>query len=218
MSSCFCILCSIDLSHKPKNKFCSKSCAAKFNNTRRKPRTNISKEKTRNSILMLQYPKTKVKFCKCEYCLTNFIWNDIQKGSKRFCSQECIKENLSVKQSIRLKTDLEYRKRLGRSNMSYMEISFAEYLRSAGLAYEQEKQFYNHILKRSYFVDFYFSELNLAIELDGSQHLKTKVQDSIRDKFITEHFGINIIRVSHKEYQSKSRIDEINMLLGIGTG
>lgn len=51
-----CIQCSTDISHKPSNKFCSQSCAAKFNNKGRKhtqaSKDLISKKIKQNNLTM----------------------------------------------------------------------------------------------------------------------------------------------------------------------
>jgi very-short-patch-repair endonuclease len=68
-------------------------------------------------------------------------------------------------------------------------------------------------LNKSYYVDFLFEDLNLIIELDGKQHEKTKEKDTIRDEFLKRVYNLNIVRITHKEYKTKSRIDEIKRLL-----
>ena len=47
-------------------------------------------------------------------------------------------------------------------------------------------------------LDFYCSELNLAIEIDGGYHNKTKNYDEARDKFLYQ-VGITTIRFTNDE-------------------
>lgn len=64
-----------------------------------------------------------------------------------------------------------------------------------------------------YYGDFYFPELNLLIELDGSQHEQTKEYDLQRDALILEYYNIQTIRISHKEYIFKLKLDLIESIL-----
>ena len=49
-----------------------------------------------------------------------------------------------------------------------------------------------------FILDFYCSELNLAIEIDGSSHIKKKGTDKLRDKFLYQ-IGIETIRFTNEE-------------------
>lgn len=49
-----------------------------------------------------------------------------------------------------------------------------------------------------FILDFYCSELNLAIEIDGNSHDKKKGYDEARDKFLNQ-IGIKTIRFSNDE-------------------
>ena len=57
-----------------------------------------------------------------------------------------------------------------RSNMSYPEQQFAKFLEERGYSkkylIEREKSVY------PYFIDFAFTDLKIAVEIDGSQHLE----------------------------------------------
>jgi very-short-patch-repair endonuclease len=47
-------------------------------------------------------------------------------------------------------------------------------------------------------VDFYCSKLRLAIEIDGSSHIKKSVYDEERDKFLIQ-IGIKTIRFTNND-------------------
>ena len=49
-----------------------------------------------------------------------------------------------------------------------------------------------------FILDFYCSELNLAVEIDGGSHIKKKSYDQARDKFLKQ-IGINTIRFTNEE-------------------
>ena len=104
-----------------------------------------------------------------------------------------------------------------RDKKSYLEDSFEKWLVAEKFQsrYESEYTIRNHITGKWYFVDFYFPDHNLIVELDGKQHEKPshKQADMIRDEFITYHLGIDVFRISHKEYQEGSRISELSNIL-----
>lgn len=104
----------------------------------------------------------------------------------------------------------------GRHKQSYLEKSFEEWLIKHGIVnFETEKHFRRHECMKSYFCDFFFPSLNLVIELDGSQHKNTIIVDRERDEYIRLTYGVEVIRVTEKEYRTKSRLDEIKKLLNI---
>lgn len=77
---------------------------------------------------------------------------------------------------------------------------------------ESEKKIWEEVLKQRktgykflrqkpinrFILDFYCSELNLAIEIDGNSHDKKKGYDEARDKFLNQ-VGIKTIRFSNDE-------------------
>ena len=135
----------------------------------------------------------------CVVCKKKFI------GTRKTCSKECQKKLMSVFMSERL-SKVENRLNYGRQKRSYLEMSFEEWLKKNNIKdYEVEKHFYNKELKKNYFTDFVFQDKKLIVELDGTQHLKTIIQDEERDEYITKNFGYRIIRVSYKEYINKNK-------------
>jgi very-short-patch-repair endonuclease len=184
-------------------------------------RTPESKQKTSNSVKNsikingCSTPQfTKIKYSSCNVCESPFRWDSIHRGYTNQCSKECYTKHQSTTQSNRLK-DQNYRKNYGRGKPSYLEDSFSKWLDSHNLSYKTELQIYNEELKKNYFCDFFFPELNLIIELDGNQHLKTIEKDAIRDAYIKKIFGYNILRISHKEYIKKEKLDLVRNLLSI---
>lgn len=49
-----------------------------------------------------------------------------------------------------------------------------------------------------FILDFYFKNLNIAVEIDGSIHTKQTDKDKDRDKLLFEHKGIYTIRIDNK--------------------
>lgn len=104
----------------------------------------------------------------------------------------------------------------GRNKKSYMEKSFEEWLIKHNVNnFLPEEPFPRLDITKTYFADFYFPDKKLIIELDGTQHNQTIIQDQIRDNYITNTYGIRIIRITWYEYKNKLKIDEIKNLLGI---
>ncbi len=83
-----------------RKQFCNSSCFGFYTNKGRLPRSEIAKQKTRETLkrikLELHPPKTNIKFCQCKICDKKFIWNNITKGSKQCCSKECSIKNFSL--------------------------------------------------------------------------------------------------------------------------
>lgn len=77
---------------------------------------------------------------------------------------------------------------------------------------EAEKIIWNEVLRKNqtgfrflrqkpidrFILDFYCSELDLAIEIDGSSHNKKKDYDEARDRFLRQ-IGIKTIRFTNDE-------------------
>lgn len=72
------------------------------------------------------------------------------------------------------------------------ETMFEQYLQTQEI--EFEKQVFFRINDKSYFLDFYIPEYNVAIEIDGGIHKKQKKYDSDRDN-VFRRIGIETIRI-----------------------
>lgn len=134
----------------------------------------------------------------------------ISKSSKGKNLSEETKQKISIARSEYMKAHPEkYRRK-----KSYMEKSFSDWLDSMNVSYKTEEHFRNTDLNKSYFVDFLFEDKKIIIELDGTQHLKRKEHDKIRDDFLNS-IGYDVIRITHKEYVEKTKIDYIKRILGL---
>lgn len=120
---------------------------------------------------------------------------------RNFHHSEETKKKLSAMMSERLRNP-EFRKNYGRGKPSHMEEYFASWLARNGLlGWVAEKHFWNPEARKNYFVDFYFEDLKLAVELDGTQHRKTVEADSIRDNWLSRQ-GNTVIRITYEEYRT----------------
>lgn len=90
-----CEQCNLLVDYKKKtNKFCSSSCAATYNNTRKFPRSEASKLKTSNALKGIKRPNSWIgRFCKvelatCSQCDNSYYVNSIKWG-RTTCSRKC---------------------------------------------------------------------------------------------------------------------------------
>lgn len=187
---------------KRNNKFCSQSCSAQY--------TNIRKDysKIRTGPKKGYVPKNYVPYTKITQCI---ICNKFHPNKGKTCSINCKGKLLSQKVKQRIYNGWDPNSNRGRQKRSYLEKSFEEWLNKnySKVKYITEQPFKRLDIVKTYFADFYFPELNLIIELDGTQHNATKEYDRERDLYIKSTYGIEIIRISHKEYFQKSKIISI---------
>jgi very-short-patch-repair endonuclease len=207
-----CKQCDTSLTYEQRhNKFCSTSCSASFYNKDRKgvaiselvkQKISASVQKFNNENPYLQY--SKISFC----CVCNSV---IQNKIVKTCSPECKSALLSNNMSDRIKQNR--RSNYRRDKRSYLEESFETWLldNNISLKYETEYTIKNHITQKWYFVDFYFPEINLIVELDGKQHEKPKHKeaDKLRDEYITTNLNLNVFRISYDEYQAGSKVNQL---------
>lgn len=199
------------------NKFCNQSCSAKYNNKKRiadgwKP-TVKQVEAAKISIAKLNYKQYGPAFTKIKQCK---ICNKFHPKNSNTCSDACNRKYLSIriKNSIANNT-FNPKSNRGRNKRSYMELSFEKWLNEnyPSINYITEQPFRRYDIVKTYFGDFYFPDLALIIELDGTQHLKTIDYDIDRDAYIMSHYNVEILRISHNEYQNKSKLDLVKELL-----
>ena len=216
-----CKQCDSALTYEQRhNKFCSTSCSASFYN---KDRKGVSidetvRQKISSSVQDFNnknpYPQySKISFC----CVCNTV---IQNKIVKTCSPECKSILLSNNMTERIKQNR--RSNYRRDKKSYLEESFETWLsdNNISLKYEPEYTIRNHITQKWYFVDFYFPEINLIVELDGKQHEKPKHKeaDKLRDEYITTHLNLNVFRISYDEYQAGSKINQLLQLFETAGG
>lgn len=205
-----CLECDAPIPFESKeNSFCDRSCSASYFN-KGKVHSEESRRKRSKSLLRQEKIVTPKR---CTIC------GSFHAFSGDTCSKNCKSQLLSEK----LKEAHKEGRHLGnkyrsRNSPSYLERSFKEWIDSnyPELLYEVEKSvsiFIDEKYFKTFYLDFFFPDLDLCIELDGSQHELSKEYDEIRDSLIESHHGIHVYRISHKEYQSKEKIDEVRRIL-----
>ena len=87
------------------------------------------------------------------------------------------------------------------------EREFKRLLESQNIVFEYQPFF--RINNKNYFLDFFFPELNIAIEINGTSHLKKINYDFGRDKDF-ESIGIKTIRISNRDVYEKDILSKLN--------
>jgi very-short-patch-repair endonuclease len=94
------------------------------------------------------------------------------------------------------KKQIQKRRRLLRSNMTFSEKIVWMYLRKR----QMKERFLRQYSVDSYIIDFYCPKLKIAIEIDGDVHEQEgqKKHDRIRQEYL-ERLGIKFLRIKNDE-------------------
>lgn len=207
-----CLQCNAEMSYdKRSNQFCSHSCSATYTNSRR-DYTKIKTGPKKGYIPHRHYekhpPYTKISQC--------IICNKSHPKTGKTCSTQCKSHLLSKSIKSAIFNGHDPKRNRGRHKRSWLETSFESWLLENKITdFITEQPFKRHDQVKTYFVDFYFPKINLIIELDGTQHKNTQEYDQQRDQYISDRYNLEIIRISHKEYQQKTKLPLIQVKLGI---
>jgi len=197
----------------PKKRFCSYSCASS-----RGPRSDETKEKQRKwaktnprgiVAVNIEKPKfTKIKLTECALC-NKLFWKK-KYSTKKYCSDSCFREAQSTRRKKYLRDNAGTFNWISNANPTYFEQNFKEHLESFGLIENKDFIFlryivYHQSLDTSYIMDFYFPDLKINIETDGTHHekLEQAERDKKRDKFLNSS-GIKVFRISIRDYNKKN--------------
>jgi very-short-patch-repair endonuclease len=205
------------------NKFCSKSCAGIYNNQRKDwstiktgpkscetPTLQKSKAQRKYVRRIGEQRSIYTKIKQCDIC------QKYHPGIRKTCSKECQNQLLSQKMKKLIQDGHNPNKNRGRHKRSWLETSFEDWLTQNNVKnYITEQPFKRLDQVKTYFADFYFPELSLIIELDGTQHKRTQEYDQERDRYISSAYNVEIIRISHKEYIQKTKLSLVENKLGI---
>jgi len=121
--------------------------------------------------------------------------------------KKVVYEALDPKGNVRYLSQLKLLSRKNRKTPTITEKKIWEELlmkRKTGYKFLRQKPINRFIL------DFYCSELNLAIEIDGGSHDKKKGYDQARDLFL-QQIGIKTIRFTNDEILNQ--IDNVKIRL-----
>lgn len=149
-----------------------------------------------------------------KYNIKSKVWVDkILKGKKRTISESNIISHKKYPESFKHSKETKEKMRHSRlkwmkehpeqtawrlKNMSYPELCFKRMLEENGL--DKQYLIYREYPVYPYFIDFAFVDLNIAVEIDGSQHLEEdrKERDDKKDELLLSK-GWEIVRITAKE-------------------
>ena len=187
-------------------RFCSSKCARGFSTKKNRKEINEKVSKT-----LTKFDKIKKD---CENCGKEFIK---KRKKTRFCSVTCSVRNTNSLPGYRKNLSRKMKKRVelgihsgwqSRNIISYPEKFFIKVLDNNNLKYEL-----NFKVKKSdlgmdcnscYFLDFFFPEKNIDLEIDGKQHEREerKKSDMVRDGALLEN-GYKVYRIKWKSINNK---------------
>lgn len=181
-SKCTNCQCPLDFS-KRTNKFCGKSCAAKYNMLRRDKSVRQEQAKTLKQTLLQQSPKY-TKIFLCEFC------NRYYEGEGRsVCFSEiCLFQSRS-RASKKARETAKNRGTFTGWQKRTKEPSYAEKYFISLFEKENITGYVREYCVDKWFIDFAFVERKIAIEIDGKQHeyKERKESDEIKDNYLSEN-------------------------------
>lgn len=196
------------------NNFCCKSCSASYNN---KLRLVSEEQKIKVSLTLLNKNKNKLSNNKiirvCLNCNKEFeVLRKLSGGisKAKYCSKECGINGMRRNVRIFLLNSIKNGTHKGwstRKIISYPEQFFIDVFNSRNISYK----FNFPVNKRkdlgldnsaNYFLDFYFEDKKIDLEIDGSQHEYRKEHDTTRDENLSK-IGIYIYRIKWININSK---------------
>lgn len=232
MISCTCKYCNNLIAYeKRNNRFCSQSCSAIYNNSRRPPRSIESRAKTsqtlrnkfQNGLIVYKplsqesiqkrknaFENKKVKFT-CPVCFDNLWLKPSELKNRKFCSGTC--RNKINNQFIS-------------GSCSKGELLLFETLKNnfPGLTIENNNR---KIIPGNRELDIYIPELNIAIEWNGIYHYKAvhsqeglekTQQNDLYKKNYCEQTGIKLIVIKDLSSSKKSNIENVNYIVNLIKG
>lgn len=196
---------------------CSRSCASSRANSNRKL-SEETKEKIRRT-LQSKYPVRKCPICE-----------KLFRRKQEYCSRSCDMKS-RMRDPVQRKAVSDFMKSAphkgwkSRSMSSYAELFWIDILAREQVSFIREKVMSKKSLgiesSGSYFLDFFFPQLNLDLEIDGSQHLNpvAKTKDDERD-LILERNGIHVVRMPWKGLTRHlkftfSQVEEVLIMVGV---
>lgn len=195
-------------------KFCSRRCSATKSNAIRKDSgwkpSEESNERRRRSLYA--NPLLRQRICKVSFCQE--CGTTIPNKIKVTCSQLCMKARVSKK----MKGKMSLQQNRGRHKKSWLEIGMESFLNERNITYETEKRFHNIETRKNYFCDFFIPSHSLIIEMDGTQHKKTILADEERDRYLLEHEGYYVLRITHAQWKGKEKHEILNVIFGVPEG
>lgn len=185
-------------------KYCSQSCANTPNLGNRR-----SEENNKRIAAKLTKPKIEKRCIKCGKDFVVNRRNNKVKCCSQSCASKCHWDNQGYRQFHSNRTiNLIKSGKFGwwaRQKLSFPEQVYRRFLEENGF---KNKFINNHPVKgdrRYYYLDFYFPEFNLDLEIDGQQHKRPerKEHDVKRDSFLVDK-KYKVFRLEWREITTQS--------------
>ncbi len=194
--------------NKRERKYCSHLCANTPNIGKRRSKElneQVSKKLTKpplekfclfcNKSFSVSRDRNKIKFCSTS-CGSKYNWSNPKYVNNH--SKQIIERVKNGKFGWR-----------SRKELSFPEQVYKKLLEDNGF---KDRFIINHPIKKDelneikghYYLDFYFPEFNLDLEIDGQQHKRPQniLSDNIRDSFLSIHY--TILRIEWREITTKN--------------
>ncbi|MFA5828548.1 MAG: endonuclease domain-containing protein [Candidatus Shapirobacteria bacterium] len=154
-----------------------------------KPCPNLSLDRSRHNMSSSPYQEEDLKF-------KPLLYSPLDRGENGTGMKTgIIFEAKTKKYHLKYRDSLTWAAKNNRKNETESEkLLWNKLLRKKNLGYKFTRQ---KPINR-FIVDFYCSELSLAIEIDGDSHNLRKDRDSLRDKYLYT-CGIKTLRISDKD-------------------
>lgn len=214
-----CLHCGKTLPYKGHNrkKFCNSSCSATYHNYRR-----VLTNETKNKMRETHKKKFLDKLCSetnitrnCIICNKEFVVKrniNNRKLKSKTCSTICstkLKSKVAKEYMDKKVKDGSHKGWTSRNVLSYPEKFFIEVLKNNNIFdickinYPMAKSKLGEKTNYNYFLDFYFEDLKLDLEIDGKQHKFRKEHDLKRDELLMKN-GIKVYRIDWKNINTDS--------------
>ena len=224
-NKCFCAYCGKEIKGKNKTskRFCCSSCAAKYNNAQRGPRSEKTKRKISESLKLTNAKNTKSTGIRdeihnrfyyehvCENCGKHFLTTKVV---QKYCSTKCAHNSEKYKEKLRntmLKkvANGSHSGWKSRKISSYAEKFWEDVLKNNSIEFVRED-----FSTKKYFLDFLIIKngKRIDLEIDGKQHNieERKKHDSERDKFLTEN-GYIVYRIPWNSVNTESGKEKMKL-------
>ena len=144
---------------------------------------------------------------KCKECLIFLNMYQLQ-NNNLYCSNTCARKNISLETKLKLSNNIQERIKKGlhkgfatRNIISYPEQFFIAVLDNNNIKYKHNYRVSKKDLglndNSGYFLDFYLTDYNIDLEIDGNQHKYRQDHDITRDKLLTDA-GYDVYRIIWK--------------------
>lgn len=214
----FCKNCGEKIPYDKKyNDFCNSSCSATYTNKKKNKRSKESRIKT--SLSLKKFYKNEEGYNVVRKCL--FCGNEFKVGRRisgilskaKYCSNDCSKNGMKKNISKTKKEQVKNGTHKGwqsRNILSYPENFFIRVLKrnkifdKCEVNYSIKKRYLGIDDDSNYFLDFYFKDKKIDLEIDGKQHKykDRKESDNIRDNLLDD-VGIKVYRIEWKSINNE---------------